>query len=213
MAIYSKLNEFGFIETPYKVVKDGKVQQNEFRYLSADEEDGYVIAQANSKLDKEGGFVNPLVSCRSKDDFPLKPPSEIDFIDVSPVQVVSVSTSLIPFLEHDDANRALMGSNMQRQSVPLLKPEIPLVGTGMESKISYDSGVSVLAEHEGIVTKVDASMIQVTDSNKNVHTYNLHVFRRSNQKTTIHHTPCVQIFYAPADGVVEKLDKECYDNC
>ena len=148
LALYARTNEYGFIETPYRSVKDGKVT-NEIEFLSAIEEGKYVIAQANAELDKGGHFVDELVSCRHRNEFTLSAPDKIEYIDVAPSQIVSVAASLIPFLEHDDANRALMGSNMQRQAVPCLRAEKPLVGTGIERTVAIDSGTAVQARRGG----------------------------------------------------------------
>ncbi|MBX6393741.1 MAG: DNA-directed RNA polymerase subunit beta, partial [Burkholderiales bacterium] len=160
LALYARTNEYGFIETPYRRVVDGKVT-DEIHYLSAIEEGNYVIAQANATLDEEGRLVDALVSCRYKNEFELKSPAEVQYMDVAPAQIVSVAASLIPFLEHDDANRALMGSNMQRQAVPCLRPEKPLVGTGIERTVAVDSGTAVQALRGGVVEYVDASRIVV----------------------------------------------------
>jgi len=151
LSCYARVNDLGFIETPYRVVKDGKVT-DETRWLSASEEEDYAVAQANAKLTPDGRFADELVLCRKRDDYPLLPPNKIDFMDVAPEQLVSIAAALIPFLEHDDANRALMGSNMQRQSVPLLFPQAPLVGTGLEEKVARDSGAVVIARRGGVVT-------------------------------------------------------------
>ncbi|MDD5746868.1 MAG: DNA-directed RNA polymerase subunit beta, partial [Candidatus Omnitrophica bacterium] len=163
LTTFSVINEFGFIETPYRKVVDGKVTEK-IDYLSADIEDQYVIAQANEPLDKNGRFVNDLISCRYKDDYPTSPRSEVDYMDVSPRQLVSVAASLVPFLEHDDANRALMGSNMQRQAVPLLDTDAPLVGTGMEEKVAIDTGAVVISESAGTIKYVDAEKIVVDNT-------------------------------------------------
>ena len=160
LSTYAKINKYGFIESPYKRVKDGVVQ-DKVEYLSAMEETKYTIAQANTKLDKNGKIVEELVSCRQNLNFLLSKPETIDYIDVSPKQLVSVAASLIPFLENDDANRALMGSNMMRQAVPLLKPESPLVGTGIESDVALDSGVTIVAKRDGIVDKIDGKRIVI----------------------------------------------------
>src|SRR5207247_10357575 len=174
LSCYARVNELGFIETPYRVVKDGKVT-DETRWLSASEEEDYAVAQANAKLTPDGRFADELVLCRKRDVYPLLPPNKIDFMDVAPEQLVSIAAAFIPFREHDDANRALMCSNMQRQSVPLMIPEVPLVGTGMEGKVARDSGVVVIAKDSGIVTKVDGREIVI---GKN--TYSLKNFQRSN---------------------------------
>lgn len=201
MAAYSRLNPYGFVETPYRVVKGGK-DTKEVRYLSANEEDHYVVAQANAELNEKGEFVNNLVSCRFQDEFPLKNPEEIDLMDVAPLQVVSLSTGLIPFLEHDDANRALMGSNMQRQAVPLMRTEAPIVGTGLEFPIAYDSGVSLVAEQSGVVTGMGGDFIDVTGAKGEVTRYDLIKFKRTNQSTTMNQSSLVQCYYAPEDGKV-----------
>jgi len=158
LSCYARVNDLGFIETPYRVVKDGKVT-DEARWLSASEEEDYAVAQANAHLTPDGRFADELVLCRKRDDYPLLPPNKIDFMDVAPEQLVSIAAALIPFLEHDDANRALMGSNMQRQSVPLLFPQAPLVGTGLEEKVARDSGAVVIARRAGVVTRVTADEI------------------------------------------------------
>ncbi len=198
LSTYSKINKYGFIESPYKKVKDGIVQ-TEIVYLSAMEETKFTIAQANSKIDKNGKLVEELVSSRQNLNFILSKPENIDYIDVSPKQLVSVAASLIPFLENDDANRALMGSNMMRQAVPLLKPESPLVGTGIESDVALDSGVTIVAKRNGIVDKIDGKriVIKVTDDSdltkSGVDIYNLQKFKRSNQNTCINQKPLVRV--------------------
>ncbi len=198
LSTYSKINKYGFIESPYKKVKDGIVE-NTIEYLSAMEETKFTIAQANSKIDKNGKFVEELVSCRQNLNFILSKPENIDYIDVSPKQLVSVAASLIPFLENDDANRALMGSNMMRQAVPLLKPESPLVGTGIEGDVALDSGVTIVAKRDGTVDKIDGKRIVIkasgeTDLKKSaVDIYNLQKFKRSNQNTCINQKPLVRV--------------------
>ena len=198
LSTYSKINKYGFIESPYKKVKDGVVQDS-IEYLSAMEESKFTIAQANSVIDKNGKFQEQLVSCRQNLNFILSKPENIDYIDVSPKQLVSVAASLIPFLENDDANRALMGSNMMRQAVPLLKPEAPLVGTGIESDVALDSGVTIGAKREGVVDKIDGKriVIKATDekdySKSGVDIYNLQKFKRSNQNTCINQKPLVRV--------------------
>ncbi|MBM3630920.1 MAG: DNA-directed RNA polymerase subunit beta [Alphaproteobacteria bacterium] len=198
LSTYAKINKYGFIESPYKRVKDGVVQK-EIEYLSAMDETKYTIAQANTKLDKNGKIVEELVSCRQNLNFILSKPDTIHYIDVSPKQLVSVAAALIPFLENDDANRALMGSNMMRQAVPLLKPESPLVGTGMESDVALDSGVTIVAKRDGIVDKIDGKriVIKVTEetdfSKSGVDIYNLQKFKRSNQNTCINQRPLVRV--------------------
>ncbi len=198
LSTYAKINKYGFIESPYKKVKDGAVQ-DKVEYLSAMEETKFTIAQANTKLDKNGKITEELVSCRQNLNFLLAKPDFIDYIDVSPKQLVSVAASLIPFLENDDANRALMGSNMMRQAVPLLKPESPLVGTGIESDVALDSGVTIVAKRDGIVDKIDGKriVIKVTEetdfSKSGVDIYNLQKFKRSNQNTCINQRPLVRV--------------------
>ncbi len=198
LSTYAKINKYGFIESPYKKVKEGVVQ-DKVEYLSAMEETKFTIAQANTKLDKNGKITEDLVSCRQNLNFLLAKPDSIDYIDVSPKQLVSVAASLIPFLENDDANRALMGSNMMRQAVPLLKPESPLVGTGIESDVALDSGVTIVAKRDGIVDKIDGKriVIKVTEetdfSKSGVDIYNLQKFKRSNQNTCINQRPLVRV--------------------
>ncbi len=198
LSTYSKINKYGFIESPYKKVKNGVVEDS-IEYLSAMEETKFTIAQANSILDKNGKFKEQLVSCRQNLNFILSKPENIDYIDVSPKQLVSVAASLIPFLENDDANRALMGSNMMRQAVPLLKPEAPLVGTGIESDVALDSGVTIVAKRDGVVDKIDGKriVIKATDekdfSKSGVDIYNLQKFKRSNQNTCINQKPLVRV--------------------
>ncbi len=198
LSTYSKINKYGFIESPYRKVIDGVVQEK-IEYLSAMEETKYTIAQANSKIDKNGKLTEDLVSSRQNLNFILSKPENIDYIDVSPKQLVSVAASLIPFLENDDANRALMGSNMMRQAVPLLKPESPLVGTGIESDVALDSGVTIVAKRDGIVDKIDGKRIVIkatseTDYSKSgVDIYNLQKFKRSNQNTCINQKPLVRV--------------------
>ncbi len=198
LATYARINRYGFIETPYRKVTGGRVGE-EVLYLSAMEEGKYTIAQANAELDKRGRFVADLISCRVGDDFQMTAPENIEYMDVSPKQLVSVAAALIPFLENDDANRALMGSNMQRQAVPLLQAEAPLVGTGMEATVARDSGVSAVARRTGIVDQIDATRIVVrateeTDlSVSGVDIYNLLKFQRSNQNTCINQRPLVKV--------------------
>ena len=198
LSTYSKINKYGFIESPYKKVENGVVQ-DKIEYLSAMEETKFTIAQANSVIDKNGKFKEELVSCRENLNFILSKPENIDYIDVSPKQLVSVAASLIPFLENDDANRALMGSNMMRQAVPLLKPEAPLVGTGIESDVALDSGVTIVAKRDGIVDKIDGKRIVIKASNEKdysesgVDIYNLQKFKRSNQNTCINQKPLVRV--------------------
>lgn len=199
LALYARTNEYGFIETPYRKVREGRVT-NDIEYLSAIEESNYVIAQANAELDTNGKFISEIVSCRHKNEFTLSAPDRIEYVDVAPAQIVSVAASLIPFLEHDDANRALMGSNMQRQAVPCLRAEKPLVGTGIERVVAVHSGTTVRAERGGIVDYVDAGriVVRVRDEETNVgevgvDIYNLIKYTRSNQNTNINQRPLVNI--------------------
>lgn len=192
LSTYARINEFGFIETPYRRVdKERGVVTRDIVYLTADEEDECVIAQANAPLDEEGRFVNPRVVARYKHEVISVPAGEVDFMDVSPKQVFSIATALIPFLEHDDANRALMGSNMQRQAVPLIVSESPLVGTGMEYKAALDSGVVVIARSPGVVERVTANEIVVRNDEGFIDRYELMKFARSNQGTCINQKPIV----------------------
>ncbi len=197
LATYSRVNKYGFIESPYRKVIDGKVT-TKIEYLSAVEEAKYTIAQANSHINENGNFTEELVSCRKSLNFILAKPEVIEYVDVSPKQLVSVAASLIPFLENDDANRALMGSNMMRQAVPLIKPESPLVGTGIEQDVALDSGVTIIAKRDGVVDKIDGKRIVVKASEKDlsksgVDIYNLLKFQKSNQNTTINQKPLVKI--------------------
>jgi len=191
LCIYAKVNELGFIETPYFRVIDGKVT-NEIAYLSADEEDKYKIAQINIKINEDSKILQDNVPCRFRGEIIECSPQDIDFIDVSPKQIASISASLIPFLEHDDANRALMGTNMQRQSVPIIRTEIPLVGTGMENKVAIDSGAVVVSKDDGMVEKVSADKIIIKCSNNTIKEYSLKKFVRSNQGTCINQIPIVE---------------------
>ena len=199
LACFARTNEYGFMETPYRKVENSKVT-GQVDFLSAIEERTFVIAQANAALDATGKFTNELVSCRHKNEFSLSSPSQIDYIDVAPQQIVSVAASLVPFLEHDDANRALMGSNMQRQAVPIIQSEKPLVGTGMERTVAIDSGVTVVARRGGVVDSVDASRIVVRvnddegiENEPGVDIYNLTKYQRSNQNTTLNQRPLVKL--------------------
>src|SRR4030081_1986034 len=198
LALYARTNRYGFLETPYRKVKDSKVT-NDIVYLSAIEEGNYVIAQANATIDKAGKLTDTLVSCRFKNEFELKSPEDVQYMDVAPSQIVSVAASLIPFLEHDDANRALMGSNMQRQAVPCLRPEKPLVGTGVERTAAIDSGTCVIALRGGVVDYVDANrvVVRVNDDETvagdvGVDIYKLTKYTRSNQNTNINQRPIVK---------------------
>jgi DNA-directed RNA polymerase subunit beta len=202
LCVYAKINSMGFIETPYFKVNNGKINTKEIVFLSAEEEDGQHIAQANAKIDDKGNFLVDAVKVRFEGDFPMVSPEEVAYMDVAPNQIVSVAASLIPFLEHDDANRALMGSNMQRQAVPLLKPEAPIVGTGLEKRVALDSRTLILAEKDGIVDYVDANKIVIrydysedellTSFEGDTRTYFLTKFRRTNQDTCINLVPTVR---------------------
>jgi DNA-directed RNA polymerase subunit beta len=190
LSTYARINEFGFIETPYREVVNGVVTDN-IRFLSALDEEDHVIAQANAPVDENNRFVSDFISARIGGEFVMVKPEEVDFMDVSPKQLVSVATALIPFLEHDDANRALMGSNMQRQAVPLIKTEAPLIGTGIEKVVAEDSGVTVIAKNDGIVESVDANRIVVKRDEGGIDIYNLTKYQRSNQNTLINQKPIV----------------------
>ncbi len=198
LASFARVNKYGFIETPYRKVKDGQVT-DEVQYMSATEEMRHTVAQANANLDEKGRFLNDLVSTRKSGDYMLQPPENVDLIDVSPKQLVSVAASLIPFLENDDANRALMGSNMQRQAVPLVKAEAPFVGTGIEEIVARDSGAAITARRGGIVDQVDAMRIVVRATedmdpgDPGVDIYRLRKFQRSNQNTCINQRPLVKV--------------------
>jgi len=192
LATYAKINKYGFIETPYRLVKKGRVT-DDVVYLSADEEDKYNIAEANTAIDNRGRFTESWIHCRSRDRITLLPGDEVDFMDVSPMQIVSATTALIPFLEHDDANRALMGSNMQRQAVPLMMPEPPLVGTGMERKIAYDSGSVIIAKRSGRIIELSSNRIVIETSNGEKDRYELMKFVRSNQGTCMNQRPLVKL--------------------
>ncbi|MFN3869763.1 MAG: DNA-directed RNA polymerase subunit beta, partial [Hyphomicrobiaceae bacterium] len=205
LATFARVNKYGFIESPYRRVKGGKMT-DEVVYLSAMEESRYRIAQANVEVNKKGEIQGELVNCRVDGDFEMVPPDQVDFVDVSPKQIVSVAAALIPFLENDDANRALMGSNMQRQAVPLIRSEAPLVGTGMESVVARDSGAAIGARRTGIVDQVDATRIvirateEVDSSKSGVDIYNLRKFQRSNQNTCINQRPLVRVGDAVRKG-------------
>ena len=198
LATFAKINRYGFIETPYRKVVDGKVT-DEVRYISAMEEGRYTIAQANAELDAKGAFVGELIPIRRAGEIGLARPTDIELMDVSPKQLVSVAAALIPFLENDDANRALMGSNMQRQAVPLVRAEAPIVGTGMESRVARDSGVTIVARRAGVIDQVDATRIVIRASEESaedvspVDIYSLLKFQRSNQNTTVNQRPLVKV--------------------
>ena len=203
LACYSRLNEYGFIEAQYrKEDKETGVVTDEVVYMTADVEDEFVVAQANEPLDEEGHFTNRRVTCRHRDEFLTLPPERVDYMDVSPKMVVSVATAMIPFLENDDANRALMGANMQRQAVPLLKTEAPVVGTGMEYKAAYDSGVVVIAKRGGTVCAVDARTIDIKTASGEIDHYELVKFCGSNQGTCINQRPIVSLHQQVEDGQV-----------
>jgi DNA-directed RNA polymerase subunit beta len=192
LSTYAKINKYGFIEAPYRIVDKKKaLVTREVLYVTADEEDEYIIAQANEPLDKNGKFVDKRIAARYRDDIFEADPHEVDLMDVSPMQLVSVATALIPFLENDDASRALMGSNMQRQSVPLLVPSAPIIGTGIEYRAAHDSGVCIIAKNAGVVESVSADEIIIKNSNKALDKYALVKFVRSNQGTCINQHPIV----------------------
>ncbi|MFO1183864.1 MAG: DNA-directed RNA polymerase subunit beta [Bauldia sp.] len=205
LATFARVNKYGFIESPYRRVKDGKVTE-EVVYLSAMEESKYTVAQANAVLDAKGRFTEELITCRHSGDVVILTPDKVDFMDVSPKQLVSVAAALIPFLENDDANRALMGSNMQRQAVPLVRAEAPLVGTGMEAVVARDSGAAIGARRAGVVDQVDATRIVVRatedldPSRTGVDIYRLMKFQRSNQNTCINQRPLVRVGDVVAKG-------------
>jgi DNA-directed RNA polymerase subunit beta len=208
LALYARTNEYGFMETPYRRVDNSSVTDH-IEYLSAIEEGKYVVAQANAQLDKKGKLSDALVSCRFKGEFELKEPPEVQYMDVAPSQIVSVAASLIPFLEHDDANRALMGANMQRQAVPCVRPEKALVGTGIERTVAVDSGTAVQALRGGVIDYIDANriVVRVNDSETvagevGVDIYNLIKYTRSNQNTNINQRPIVKVGDLIAKGDV-----------
>lgn len=202
LCVYAKVNRLGFIETPYRKVSDAKVKLDDIVYLSAEEEDDQMIAQANAKVNKKGGFDSDRIKARFEGDFPVVEPKEITLMDVAPNQIASIAASLIPFLEHDDANRALMGSNMSRQSVPLLRPESPIVGTGLERLVAQDSRVMHYAEGEGVVTSVDANSVtikyerddedELVSFDDEYKTYYFTKFKKTNQSTTVNIKPIVK---------------------
>ncbi|MCR5617966.1 MAG: DNA-directed RNA polymerase subunit beta [Clostridiales bacterium] len=203
LATYARVNRYGFIETPYRRYdKEAGVVTAEVEYMTADREDLYNIAQANEPLDQDGHFIGKKVVCRHLDKFLEVAPSEVDYMDVSPKQLVSVSTSLIPFLGNDDANRALMGSNMQRQAVPLIKPEAPIIGTGMEYRAAKDSGVCKVAKHSGVVKFVAADSIDIEREDGAIDTYKLSKYQRSNQSNCINQRPIVSIGEQVKEGDV-----------
>ena len=198
LATFARVNKYGFIETPYRKVIDGQVT-DEVQYMSATEEMRHTVAQANANLDEGGRFVNDLVSTRQSGEYMLAPRESVDLIDVSPKQLVSVAASLIPFLENDDANRALMGSNMQRQAVPTLRAEAPLVGTGIEGVVARDSGAAIMAKRAGVIDQVDAQRIVIRATadleigDPGVDIYRMRKFQRSNQNSCINQQPLVKV--------------------
>ncbi len=211
LCVFGVINNFGFIETPYRVVKDGKVTE-EVEYLAAEQEDRSIIAQANAPIDEDGNFLHDQVKCRYQGDFPIEAPENIDYMDVAPNQIVSPSASLVPFLEHNDANRALMGSNMQRQAVPLLRSDSPIVGTGLEERVAKDSRAVIVAEGKGVVEYVDAERIVVRyeedeedmdlSFTEPVREYKLTKFRRTNQDTAMNQKPIVEAGQEVEKGTV-----------
>jgi DNA-directed RNA polymerase subunit beta len=214
LSCYARVNELGFVETPYRVVRDGRVS-NEIRWLSATEEEEFAVAQANTPLTPDGRFRDPFILCRKRDDYPMLPPARVEYMDVAPEQLVSIAAALIPFLEHDDANRALMGSNMQRQAVPLLNPQAPLVGTGLEATVAVDSGAVVCARRAGVVKRVTADEI-IVDAGAELaeridhplarltqhDRYRMKKFWRTNQDTAINQRPLVRVGQRVAKGQV-----------
>lgn len=202
LCVHAKINDMGFIETPYRKVRDGKVNLNKVEYLSAEEEDEARIAQANAEIDEKGNFTSDAIKARQTGDFPILQPEEVEYMDVAPNQIVGLSASLIPFLEHDDANRALMGSNMQRQAVPLIRPQVPIVGTGLEGRAARDARIQIHAEGKGVVEYVDANEIHVrydrNDKDRlvsfedDLKVYTLTKYKKTNQSTSITLRPCVR---------------------
>jgi DNA-directed RNA polymerase subunit beta len=210
MSSFARVNDFGFLETPYKTVKSGKVQK-QIEFLTADKEEYHYIAQASASLDDKGEFKNKLISTRHRSDFPFRNPNEIQYMDLAPMQVVSVSTALIPFLEHDDANRALMGSNMQRQAVPLMVEQAPYVGTGMEGRAAYDSRICVIAKKSGVVVKVDSMAVVIREESGKDVKYDLVKYKKTNQGTCFNHRPIVSVIMAEKEGKITKITKEKID--
>ena len=211
LASYAKINEYGFVEAPYRKVKKiydennnliEQVVTDEVEYMTADVEDEYVVAQANEPLDEGKHFIRPRVSARRRDEILEIDAEKVDYMDVSPRMMVSVATACIPFLENDDANRALMGANMQRQAVPLLKTEGPIVGTGMEYKAAVDSGVTVLAKHDGVVKSVSADEVVIETTEGKTENYELIKFLRSNAGTCINQRPIVNVGETVTKGQV-----------
>ena len=204
LSSYARVNAYGFIETPYRRVSwaDHKVTDR-IDYLTADEEDNFIIAQANTPLNEDGSFVHDEIMCRDKEDYIETAPENVDYMDVSPKQVVSVASACIPFLENDDSNRALMGANMQRQAVPLINPHAPLIGTGIEYKAAHDSGVALIAKNSGTVEYVDAREVRVRQEDGTLDTYKLMKFRRSNGGKNYNQRPIVKVGeWVDADDVL-----------
>ncbi|RYZ14268.1 MAG: DNA-directed RNA polymerase subunit beta, partial [Sphingobacteriales bacterium] len=202
LCVYAKINSMGFIETPYRIIENGKVSMEKpVMYLTAEEEDTHYIAQANADIDKKGNFLVDRLKARFEGDFPIAEPQNVTFMDIAPNQIVSVAASMIPFLEHDDANRALMGSNMQRQAVPLIRPQVPIVGTGLEGKAARDARIQIHAEGNGVVEYVDAKEIHVrydrNDKDRlvsfedDLRVYTLTKYKKTNQSTSITLKPAV----------------------
>ena len=213
LSTHARVDEHGFVETPYRKVEGGVASQ-EVEYYNALQEEQHVIAQANAKLDEAGKLIEPLVACRKGSDTVMVPPDQATLMDVSPKQLVSVASSLIPFLENDDANRALMGSNMQRQAVPLMRADAPLVGTGMELNVARDSGVTVTARRDGVVEFVDATRIVVkadvedessVDVAQEVDIYNLVKYKRSNQSTCMNNAQSLSVATALLQATVLRM--------
>ncbi|NBU96698.1 MAG: DNA-directed RNA polymerase subunit beta [Spirochaetia bacterium] len=208
MSSFSRVNDYGFLETPYRTVKTGRVN-NSIEYLTADKEEYHYIATASSPLDEKNEFKSKLISTRHRSDFPYRGPNEVQYMDIAPMQVVSVSTSLIPFLEHDDANRALMGSNMQRQAVPLLVEQAPFVGTGMEGRSAYDSRICVISRKNGVVVKVDATRVYIReDGSKDPIAYNLIKYKKTNQGTCFNQKPVVSVLISEFQGSITKITND-----
>jgi len=201
LSTYARVNEYGFIETPYFAVKDGKVS-NEIHFLSADQEENYRVAPGDAPLREDGTFIDASVPMRYRSTFTIGDANKVDYIGLSPIQIISVGTALIPFIEHDDANRALMGSNMQRQAVPLLRAQRPMVGTGLEKRAARDSGMVILCKHDGIVERVTGDEIQVKDNAGKTHKYSLFKYIRSNQDTCLNQKPIVRDGQAVKKGDV-----------
>ncbi|HCF30409.1 MAG TPA: DNA-directed RNA polymerase subunit beta, partial [Cyanobacteria bacterium UBA11049] len=193
LATHARVNQYGFLETPYRLVENGRVLLDRPPvYMTADEEDDKRVAPGDIPVDENGYIIGPQVPVRYRQDFTTTTPEQVDYVQVTPVQIVSVATSMIPFLEHDDANRALMGSNMQRQAVPLLRPERPLVGTGLEAQAARDSGMVIISRTDGEVSYVDATRIRVRSNSGGEIEYQVSKYQRSNQDTCLNQRPLVQ---------------------